>query len=92
MVACNFLGKSWTRNTDGETSMTPKFIQLLEQCITDGVILGHTRAYKHNDAPSKADINEAIVREVLNELHEWFDFEEPEPYTSPVGHMFGDKR
>jgi hypothetical protein len=22
MVACNFLGKSWTRNTDGETSMT----------------------------------------------------------------------
>ena len=72
--------------------MTPKFIQLLEQCITDGVILGHTRAYKHNDAPSKADINEAIVREVLNELHEWFDFEEPEPYTSRVGHMFGDKR
>ena len=72
--------------------MTPKFIQLLEQCITDGVILGHTRAYKHNDAPSKADINEAIVREVLNELHEWFDFEEPEPYISPVGHMFGDKR
>jgi hypothetical protein len=57
-------------------AMTPKFIQLLEQCITDGVILGHTRAYKHNDAPSKSDINEAIVREVLNELHEWFDFDE----------------
>jgi hypothetical protein len=55
--------------------MTPKFIQLLEQCITDGVILGHTRAYKHNDFPSKADINESIVREVLNELHEWFDFD-----------------
>jgi hypothetical protein len=56
--------------------MTPKFIQLLEQCISDGVILGHTRAYKHNDAPSVANINEAIVREVLNELHEWFDFDE----------------
>jgi hypothetical protein len=56
--------------------MTPKFTQLLEKCITDGVILGHTRAYKHNDFPSKADINEAIVREVLNELHEWFDFDE----------------
>jgi hypothetical protein len=63
-------------NIEGETSMTPKFIQLLEQCITDGVILGHTRAYKHDDAPTKADINEAIVREVLNELHEWFDFDE----------------
>ena len=56
--------------------MTPKFTQLLEQCILDGVTLGHTRAYKHNDAPSKADINEAIVRAVLNELHEWFDFDE----------------
>jgi hypothetical protein len=22
MVACNFLGKSWPRNTNGETSMT----------------------------------------------------------------------
>jgi hypothetical protein len=64
------------RNTEGAASVTPKFIQLLEQCITDGVVLGHTRAYKHNDAPSKADINEAIVREVLNELHEWFDFDE----------------
>jgi hypothetical protein len=58
--------------------MTPKFIQLLEKCITDGVIFGHTRAYKHNDFPSKADINESIVREVLNELHEWFYFDEKE--------------
>jgi hypothetical protein len=56
--------------------MTPKFTQLLEKCITDGVILGHTRAYKHNDAPSKADINESIVREVFNEVREWFDFDE----------------
>ena len=56
--------------------MTPKFIQLLEKCILDGVTRGHTRAYKHNDAPSRSDINEAIVREVLNELHEWFDFDE----------------
>ena len=61
--------------------MTPKFIQLLEKCITDGVILGHTRAYKHNDAPSRADINESIVREVLNELHEWFDFDETKEQT-----------
>jgi hypothetical protein len=42
------------------------------------VIFGHTRAYKHNDFPSKADINESIVREVLNELHEWFYFDEKE--------------
>jgi hypothetical protein len=56
--------------------MTPKFLQLLETCVTDGVIFGHTRAYKHNDSPSKAEINEAIVNEVLNEIHEWFYFDE----------------
>jgi hypothetical protein len=59
-----------------ELFMTPKFIRLLEECITDGVVLGHTRAYKHNNDPSTADINESIVREVLNEIHEWFDFDE----------------
>ena len=56
--------------------MTPKFLRLLEQCIHDGVLIGHTRAYKYSDAPSKTDINESIVNEVLNELHEWFDFDE----------------
>ena len=56
--------------------MTPKFTQLLEQCITDGVVLGHKRAYKYNDAPSESDINQSIVNEVLNEIHEWFDFDE----------------
>jgi len=56
--------------------MTPKFTQLLEQCITDGVILGHERAYKHNEAPSQSDINQSIVTEVFNEIHEWFDFDE----------------
>jgi hypothetical protein len=56
--------------------MTPKFLQLLEKCILDGVILGHQRAYKHNDDPSTADINQSIVNEVFNEIHEWFDFDE----------------
>jgi len=56
--------------------MTPKFLQLLEKCILDGVILGHTRAYKHTDSPSESDINQSIVNEVFNEIHEWFDFDE----------------
>jgi hypothetical protein len=57
--------------------MTPEFTQLLKQCITDGVILVHKGVYKHNDAPSVSDINQLIVTEVLNEIHEWFDFDEP---------------
>jgi len=56
--------------------MTPKFLQLLEKCILDGVILGHQRAYKHTDSPNESDINQSIVNEVFNEIHEWFDFDE----------------
>jgi len=56
--------------------MTPKFLQLLEKCILDGVILGHQRAYKYNDSPNESDINQSIVNEVFNEIHEWFDFDE----------------
>jgi hypothetical protein len=56
--------------------MTPKFLQLLEKCILDGVILGHKRAYKHTDSPNESDINQSIVNEVFNEIHEWFDFDE----------------
>jgi hypothetical protein len=62
--------------------MTPKFMQLLEQCVLDGVILGHKRAYKHNDAPSESDINMSIVTEVMNEIHEWFDCDESTGLTA----------
>jgi hypothetical protein len=63
--------------------MTPKFMQLLEQCVQDGVLLGHKRAYKHNDAPSESDIRMHIVREVMNEIHEWFDCDERTGLTMP---------
>jgi hypothetical protein len=56
-------------------AMTPKFMQLLEQCILDGVVIGHKRAYKHNDAPSESDINMSIVHEVMTEIYEWFEFD-----------------
>lgn len=56
--------------------MTPKFTQLLEECILDGIVLGYTRAYKHNSDPSSTDIKESIFNAVLSEIHEWFDFDE----------------
>jgi hypothetical protein len=61
--------------------MKPKFVQLLETCIIDGVTMGHARAYKHNDSPNEAEINEAIVNAVLLEIHEWFDFDEEKEKT-----------
>lgn len=61
--------------------MTPKFIQLLEVCISDGIQMGHNRAYKHTDAPERHVINEAIFNAVLEEIHEWFDFDEMKEKT-----------
>ena len=55
--------------------MKPKFMRLLETCIVDGVVMGHNRAYKHNDSPEQYEINQSIVEEVLNEIHEWFDID-----------------
>jgi len=56
--------------------MTPKFTQLLEKCIRDGVILGHKKIYKYNSAPNESEINQSIVNEVFNEIYEWFYFDE----------------
>ena len=57
--------------------MKPKASKLLGQCIEDGVALGLNRAYKHTDAPSREQIQQAIEWAVAHEIHEWFDVEEP---------------
>lgn len=58
--------------------MKPKFLPVLEMCIESGVRLGINRAYKHDDNPTPDTIIENINREILNQLYEWFDFEEIE--------------
>ena len=54
--------------------MTPKFIPVLEMCIDNGVGLGYSRAFKHNDNPSEEEITDQIKQSIMNELYEWFDF------------------
>jgi hypothetical protein len=53
--------------------MTPKFMQLLEMCLENGIKRGLTRAYKHTDEPSAVDIENALLLEITNEIYEWFD-------------------
>ena len=55
--------------------MKPKVYQLLMQCIEDGVEFGYHRASKHTDTPSDDDIKQSIIREIDNQICEWFDFE-----------------
>lgn len=57
--------------------MTPKFYELLERCIEDGLELGWNRAHKHSDCPNKLTLCDEQRVAILGQIHEWFDFPEP---------------
>jgi len=56
--------------------MKPKFHRLLEQCVEDGVYMGLQRAHVNGEGVSTDHIANHVILEVMNELSEWFDFEE----------------
>jgi hypothetical protein len=56
--------------------MTPKFRVILDQAISEGVLRGYRRAYKHNENPSEEIICETIEDCVMSSLYEYFDFPE----------------
>ena len=56
--------------------MTPKFRVILDQAISEGVLRGYRRAYKHNEEPSEEIICETIEDCVMSSLYEYFDFPE----------------
>jgi hypothetical protein len=49
---------------------------VLERCVEIGIKLGLHRARKHLEAPTEAEVVEAILRAVMEEVEEWFVFEE----------------
>jgi hypothetical protein len=56
--------------------MKAKEYNLIAQCVETGVMLGWNRAHKHDATPEDEAIRNAIEQAVLNEICEWFDFEE----------------
>lgn len=50
--------------------------KLIEKCVEDGAQFGLNRAFKHDDAPTDEGIINEIVAAVMQELCEWFEFEE----------------
>jgi hypothetical protein len=56
--------------------MKAKEYNLIAQCVETGVMLGWNRAHKHDATPEPEAIRDAIEQAVLNEICEWFDFEE----------------
>jgi hypothetical protein len=49
---------------------------VLERCVETGIRLGLNRARKHQEAPTEAEVVQAIQRAVMEEVEEWFIFEE----------------
>ena len=56
--------------------MKPKFRNVLEMALEEGVRFGWNRAHKHNPNPDVDAAADAIVSEIMNSLDTWFDFEE----------------
>jgi hypothetical protein len=56
--------------------MKPKFHQVLDMCIENGIKLGVNRAFKHDEHPSREVIETSVFDAISGELYEWFDFEE----------------
>jgi hypothetical protein len=56
--------------------MKAKEYNLIAQCVETGVMLGWNRAHKYDENPDPEAIRNAIEQAVLNEICEWFDFEE----------------
>jgi hypothetical protein len=56
--------------------MKAKEYNLIAQCVETGVMLGWNRAHKHDATPEDEAIRNAIEQAVLNEICEWFDFDE----------------
>jgi len=49
---------------------------VLCRAIEDGVTYGWRRAHKHVDAPDAQTIEEQIVTAVVNEICQYFDFDD----------------
>jgi hypothetical protein len=65
----------------------PKSRMVLDRCILEGIEYGLSKAYKHTNSPSRANIITELERGIWNEIDAYFQFiEELEDpiYDPPV--------
>lgn len=56
--------------------MKPKFREILDQAIENGIKYGWYKAHKHTDEPEENDIKGAIATAIWLEIDSLFDFEQ----------------
>lgn len=55
--------------------MRPKLLLVLSDCIERGLERGYSKAYKHVDNPSKESLLWHIEECIMEELHDYFEFD-----------------
>jgi hypothetical protein len=56
--------------------MKPDKYKVLQMAVQDGVSIGYRRAFKYNENPDEDAIIDRIQQEVMNQICEWFRFED----------------
>jgi hypothetical protein len=59
--------------------MKVRAYDVLRRALEEGAEYGWRRAHKHTDAPDEETIKDQIVTAILNEVCEYFDFDDGEP-------------
>ena len=50
--------------------------RVLSDCVEEGIRYGYNRSFKHTDNPSEDDIVREIENAVMNQICEYFNFDE----------------
>lgn len=58
--------------------MKPRTYEILRRAVEEGVRYGLSRARKHVESPSDAQLEIAVEEAVMNAISEYFTFEEAE--------------
>lgn len=56
--------------------MRVRSYEVFRRAIEEGVAYGWRRAHKHTDKPAEGTIKDEIVEGILNEVCEYFDFDD----------------
>lgn len=55
--------------------MKPNYQKIIEEAVEVGVRRGINRSYKYCDNPTELQLENQIVECVIQEIHEWFEFD-----------------